>query len=111
MVSARTRASAGMDGGCLGGGVGAAAWIGALGGVGDNTWHAVRPLVLASSGLALVGAGIMAAFIRNGPFAASSPPFDMGQVAEVFRNRRLALANFGYLGTCGSCMPCGDGSR
>jgi len=72
--------------------------IGALGGVGDNTWHAVRPLVLASSGLALVGAFIMAAFIRNGSFAAQSPPFDMGQVAEVFRNRRLALANFGYLG-------------
>jgi MFS family permease len=58
----------------------------------------VRPVVLASSGLALIGAGIMAAFIRNGPFAAASPPFDMGQVAEVFRNRRLALANFGYLG-------------
>jgi MFS family permease len=72
--------------------------IGALGGVGDNTWHAVRPLVLASTGLALLGASIMATFIRNGPFAAASPPFDVGQVAEVFRNRRLALANFGYLG-------------
>jgi MFS family permease len=72
--------------------------IGALGGVGDNTWHAVRPLVLASTGLALIGAAIMAAFIRIGPFAAASSPFDMGQVAEVFRNRRLALANFGYLG-------------
>lgn len=74
--------------------------IGALGGVGDNTWRAVQPLVIASSGLALVGAVIIAAFVRNGPFAAPSPPFDIGQVAEVlaFRNRRLAMANFGYLG-------------
>ncbi len=74
--------------------------IGALGGVGDGSWHAVQPLVLASSGLAVVGAMIMAVFVRNGPFAAPSPPFDVGQVAEVlaFRNRRLALANFGYLG-------------
>ena len=74
--------------------------IGALGGVGDGSWRAVQPLVLTSSGLALIGAMIMAAFVRNGPFAAPSPPFDMGQVGELlaFRNRRLALANFGYLG-------------
>jgi MFS family permease len=84
--------------GCLAVGSALPHGIGAVGGVGDNTWHAVRPLVLASSGLALVGAAIMAAFIRNGPFAAASPPFDVAQVAEVFRNRRLALANFGYLG-------------
>src|SRR5437763_5089349 len=72
--------------------------IGALGGVGDNTWRAAQPLVLASSGLALLGAIIMALFVRNGPFAAASPPFDPAQAGEVFRNRRLALANFGYLG-------------
>ena len=74
--------------------------IGALGGVGEGSWHAVQPLVLTSSVLAMIGAIIMAAFIRNGPFAAPSPPFDMGQVGELlaFRNRRLALANFGYLG-------------
>src|ERR1041385_1794716 len=71
--------------------------INALGGVGAGAWKMV---IYASSGLALLGATLIALFVKDGPYAAKSPPFDIHQVAEVlsFRNRRLGLANVGYLG-------------
>lgn len=71
--------------------------INALGGVGAGSWQTV---IYASSGLALLGAALVALFVKDGPYAAPSPPFDFSQVAEVlsFRNRRLGFANLGYLG-------------
>jgi MFS family permease len=71
--------------------------INAIGGVGASDWKMV---IFASSGLAMVGATLIALFVKDGPYAAKSPPFDIHQVAEVlsFRNRRLGLANIGYLG-------------
>ena len=41
----------------------------------------------------LVGWGV-----EDGPYSAPSAPLDLRQVGEVFANRRLRLANFGYLG-------------
>ncbi len=71
--------------------------INALGGVGADSW---RTVIYVSSGLALTGAVMIALFVTSGPYAAPSPPFDFAQVTEVlsFRNRRLGLANLGYLG-------------
>ena len=57
-----------------------------------------RTVVYTSSLLALVAATIVAAAVRDGPYAAAQPPFDLSQAGEVFRNRRLRLANLGYLG-------------
>ena len=57
-----------------------------------------RTVVYTSSALALLAAAIVAAAVRDGPYAAAQPPFDLSQAGEVFRNRRLRLANFGYLG-------------
>ncbi|MEO5936358.1 MAG: hypothetical protein ABIP81_04010, partial [Terriglobales bacterium] len=45
-----------------------------------------------------VGAVIVAWLVREGPFAAPLARFDIRQVTEIFRNRRLALANLGYFG-------------
>ncbi len=71
--------------------------INALGGIGPDAW---RTVIYVSSGLALIGAILIALFVKSGPYAAPSPPFDFRQVTEVlsFRNRRLGLANLGYLG-------------
>ena len=62
---------------------------------GTLPWRAV---VYTSSLLALLAATIVAAAVRDGPYAAAQPPFDLTQAGEVFRNRRLRLANLGYLG-------------
>ena len=69
--------------------------VNALGAISQDNWQYV---VLASSALALAGAAIVFFSIHDGPFAAPSPPFDLRQVGMVLRNRRLRLANFGYLG-------------
>lgn len=82
--------------------------IGALG-VGSALPHALRALGavtasnwtylgLASTVLTLVGAAIVAATVREGPFAAPLQPFDRSQIAHIVRNRPLALANLGYFG-------------
>lgn len=54
--------------------------------------------VLASSLLAVLGALIVGVAVREGPYAAPQAPFRLGQIGEVLHNRRLRLANFGYLG-------------
>jgi MFS family permease len=71
--------------------------VNALGGVSEGNW---RLVVLSSSALAIIGATLVALFVHDGPYAAPSPPFDISQVTEIlsFRNRRLGLANLGYLG-------------
>jgi MFS family permease len=79
--------------------------IGALT-VGSAVPHAVnslggipwRSVVLLSSGQALAGALIVAFLVRQGPYAMPSSRLDLGQIAQIVRNRRLRLANLGYLG-------------
>lgn len=69
--------------------------LSALGAVTVDNWKFV---VLACSVLALVGAAMVALLVQDGPFAAPLARFDIRQVTEIFRNRRLALANLGYFG-------------
>lgn len=57
-----------------------------------------RGVVLATSGLALLGALVVGLGVREGPYAAPQPPVDLKQVYAVLRNRRLRLANLGYFG-------------
>jgi MFS family permease len=48
--------------------------------------------------LALCGSAIVLFFVREGPFALPNQPFDVTQIAKVFTNRGVRLANFGYFG-------------
>ena len=57
-----------------------------------------RAMVLASSGFAVLAAMLVALGVREGPYAAPQPPFNFHQVGQTFRQRRLRLANLGYLG-------------
>ena len=66
--------------------------VNSLGGI---AW---RGVVLLGSVQALVGALIVALFVREGPFAMPKSQLNVGQVLEIVRNRPLRLANFGYLG-------------
>jgi MFS family permease len=63
--------------------------------VGSASW---RVNVLAVSVLAVVGGALVLAFVEDGPFAAPAARFDVAQVAKVFRNRGVRLADFGYFG-------------
>ena len=63
--------------------------------IGSSNW---RINVLAVSGLAVVGGLIALLFVRDGPYAAPVASFDPRQVARVFRNRGVRLADFGYFG-------------
>ena len=67
----------------------------ALYATGELPW---RGVILASSMLTLVASAIVWAFVREGPYLLPNPPFNLLQVGEIVRNRRLRLANFGYLG-------------
>ncbi|HUQ49436.1 MAG TPA: MFS transporter [Terriglobales bacterium] len=69
--------------------------LSALGTITIENWKWV---VLACSGLTLIGAVIVAVAVKEGPFAAPLARFDIRQVTQVFHNRRLALANLGYFG-------------
>ncbi|HKW75563.1 MAG TPA: MFS transporter [Terriglobales bacterium] len=66
--------------------------VNSLGGVG---W---RGVVLLGSAMAVLGGLIVAAAVREGPYAMPQSRLDVKQVLELGRNRRLRLANFGYLG-------------
>jgi MFS family permease len=57
-----------------------------------------RAMVLASSAFAVVAALLVALGVHEGPYAAPQPPFDFHQVGQTFCQRRLRLANLGYLG-------------
>lgn len=57
-----------------------------------------RVMVLASSAFAVLAAMLVALGVHPGPYAAPQPPFDFHQVGQTFRQRRLRLANLGYLG-------------
>jgi MFS family permease len=69
--------------------------LAAIGAITAGNWQFV---VLSCSVQALIGATLVAFFIREGPYAAPLQPFDISQVAKLFQNRRLTLANFGYFG-------------
>jgi MFS family permease len=62
---------------------------------GTMDWKAV---VNASTAATLLGALLVAGFVREGPFASPTPRFDLRQAGETFTNRRLLLANAGYWG-------------
>ena len=63
--------------------------------LGSDSW---RVNVTVASVLAFVAAAIVLLFVREGPYALPNQPFDMTQVAKVFANRGVRLANFGYFG-------------
>ena len=74
--------------------------------VGSASPHLVRSLtdwpwqsvVLVSSVLAIAGAVIVLALVRDGPFAVPPARFDPRVVVRCLTPRGLRLANFGYLG-------------
>ncbi len=57
-----------------------------------------RAACLASSALAVCGVVVLAFFVRPGPHALPSAPFDWRHAARSFTERGPRLANFGYLG-------------
>jgi MFS family permease len=57
-----------------------------------------RGVLLTASGLALVGAAIMAIGVGDGPYETKRAGFDWRQVGTVLRNRGFRLATYGYLG-------------
>jgi MFS family permease len=57
-----------------------------------------RAVLLVAAGSALVGAAIAAWFVRAGPLAAPTPPFQPRYVLVVLRTRGPRLANLGYFG-------------
>ena len=63
--------------------------------LGGSDW---RGHVLFVSLLAVVGGLIVLLFVGDGPYSTGTAPFDFRQVGQVFRNRGVRLANFGYFG-------------
>jgi MFS family permease len=63
--------------------------------VGSQSW---RVNVAFASLLAAIGGLIVVLFVSDGPFALPNQPFDLGQAADIVRNRPVRLANFGYFG-------------
>src|SRR5918912_778597 len=63
--------------------------------VGSGAW---RTNVLFVSALAAVGGLVVLLFVGDGPLATAAAKFDARQIARVFRNRGVRLANFGYFG-------------
>jgi MFS family permease len=64
-------------------------------GIGSTDW---RHNVLFISLLAVAGGLLVLFFVGDGPDALPAARFDWQQVARVFRNRSVRLANFGYFG-------------
>ena len=64
-------------------------------GVTDLPW---RQTLLVASGLAVLGAVLVLAFVREGPHAFPAARFDLRMAAAIFRERGPRLASFGYLG-------------
>jgi MFS family permease len=74
--------------------------------IGSATPHLVRGItelswrhtLLVASGLALLAAGLVLAFVREGPHAFPAARFDLRMAAGIFRERGPRLACFGYFG-------------
>jgi MFS family permease len=63
--------------------------------LGTGGW---RGHVLFVSLLAVFGGTLVLFFGSDGPYSTGNAPFDIRQVGEVYRNRGVRLANFGYFG-------------
>ncbi len=63
--------------------------------VGSSDW---RVNVLCVSLFAVAGGALVLFFVHDGPYGAPAPRFDAGQIAKVFANRGVRLADFGYFG-------------
>jgi MFS family permease len=57
-----------------------------------------RPVILAASALASIGAGIAVLCVRAGPFLGPRAPFHWWFAVQALRDKPARLANFGYLG-------------
>lgn len=57
-----------------------------------------RTLMSVASGLAVVGAAVVALFVADGPYVAASAPFDRTAVARALVDRETRLATLAYLG-------------
>ena len=67
--------------------------INALGGV--QNW---QPVLLLAAFSAILAGLIGLFFVKEGPYATTSPPFDWRQIGRIMRQREVMLANTGYLG-------------
>jgi MFS family permease len=67
---------------------------------GVNSFYSIswRGVVLIGSGFAVLAAIIVATSVHQGPFAMPQSRLDLSQIGEIVKNRRLRLANLGYLG-------------
>lgn len=66
-----------------------------INGIGSVNW---RTNMLFISLMAVGGGLVTLLFVDNGPFVLAMAPFDWRQVIEVFKNRGVRLASFGYFG-------------
>ncbi len=66
--------------------------------IGEGGMPPWRPVLLTTSGMAVLAAALAALFVRNGPFLGATAPFDWRFALRTFRDRPTRLANFGYLG-------------
>lgn len=66
-----------------------------INGIGSANW---RHNIIFISLLAIFGAVVTFLFVDNGPFALPVARFDAGQIIQVFKNRGVRLASFGYFG-------------
>ena len=67
--------------------------LNALGGLGQ--WQQVLWL---ASGLATLGGIIGVVFVYEGPYTTKAPKFNLGDIKYVVSNKKVMLANLGYLG-------------
>src|SRR5260370_16155717 len=67
----------------------------AVNSVGGIAWCSV---VLLGSLQAVAGALVVALAVRQGPYAMPASPLALSHLTQIVRNRRLRLANLGYLG-------------
>lgn len=66
-----------------------------INGLGGLDW---RTVIAATSATTLLGAGLVALLVSEGPFAFRRAAFDPSRVGDVLRNRGLRLASLGYFG-------------
>ena len=57
-----------------------------------------EPVLILSGALAVIGGLIAVAFMREGPYRTGAPGLDWKFVGAIWRDRPVALANFGYFG-------------
>lgn len=63
--------------------------------LGGESW---RQKMLLTSALAVIGGLIVLLLVGDGPYQLPNARFDIKQITQVFSNRGVRLANFGYLG-------------